>query len=644
MRPSDHGGLGDAMVRGAAPALFAWRDAAGALRLLPVLRARGRRLTVIGPDLRTARCDAPALRDALARPLEAPVGARIDRMLDAAGLPPASRSRARRAMVDERLAAETVGGCWLLRPPADAPFLEQVRHARVPARLRRMVALLAALAAMEIAGWATIGAAALDGHLDFGWLVAWVLMLASLVPLKLLARAIDAGVSLELAALMKRRMFAGALAFEPDRIRALGSGGLLGRVVESQALESLALGGGLGVLAAAVELAFAAAVLATAPGGGLLVALLAGWLVPTAWLAKRHWTALRRWTTMRLAMTNDLVERMAGHRTVLAQEPPARRADADDRAMQAYVDASRACDRSLLPLAAWVPAGWMLLGLAGLVPAFVAGDAGPAGLAIGLGGVLLASRGFGGLASGLGAVVRAAVSWVQVGELLTARRRADERPGTFGALADDGAARRGPLVEASGLGFRHAGAPAPTLHDAELRIGRGERILLQGASGSGKSTLAALLAGLRRPDSGVLLLGGLDRPTLGDDWHALATAAPQFHENHVFSAPLAFNLLMGRRWPPSPADLEEARALCEDLGLGELLARMPSGLMQPVGETGWQLSHGERSRVFLARALLQRAPLTLLDESFAALDPDTLRRCLACAHERADTLMVVAHP
>lgn len=87
-----------------------------------------------------------------------------------------------------------------------------------------------------------------------------------------------------------------------------------------------------------------------------------------------------------------------------------------------------------------------------------------------------------------------------------------------------------------------------------------------------------------------------------------------------------------------------AEALCLDLGLGDLLERMPSGLMQMVGETGWQLSHGERSRVYLARALLQNAQLTALDESFAALDPETLEKCLNCAVKRARTLLVIAHP
>jgi ATP-binding cassette subfamily B protein len=71
---------------------------------------------------------------------------------------------------------------------------------------------------------------------------------------------------------------------------------------------------------------------------------------------------------------------------------------------------------------------------------------------------------------------------------------------------------------------------------------------------------------------------------------------------------------------------------------------MPSGLFQMVGETGWQLSHGERSRLYIARALLQRADFVIFDESFAALDPENLGKALACVLKRAPTLMVIAHP
>ena len=71
---------------------------------------------------------------------------------------------------------------------------------------------------------------------------------------------------------------------------------------------------------------------------------------------------------------------------------------------------------------------------------------------------------------------------------------------------------------------------------------------------------------------------------------------------------------------------------------------MPAGLLQMVGETGWQLSQGERSRLYIARTLLQGADCLLLDESFAALDPATLQRALHCVLARDVTLLVIAHP
>ncbi|HEY3594100.1 MAG TPA: ATP-binding cassette domain-containing protein, partial [Polyangiaceae bacterium] len=152
-------------------------------------------------------------------------------------------------------------------------------------------------------------------------------------------------------------------------------------------------------------------------------------------------------------------------------------------------------------------------------------------------------------------------------------------------------------------------------------------------------------SGLRRPATGLLLVGGLDWQSLGaEGWRRRVVAAPQFHDNHILTETLSFNLLMGRRWPPEQRDLREAEELCRALGLGPLLERMPAGLLQMVGEGGWQLSHGEKSRVYLARALLQGAELLLLDESFGALDPESMRRCLQCVIDRAPALLVVAHP
>ena len=112
------------------------------------------------------------------------------------------------------------------------------------------------------------------------------------------------------------------------------------------------------------------------------------------------------------------------------------------------------------------------------------------------------------------------------------------------------------------------------------------------------------------------MFNGLDPQTLGDAiWRQRVVAVPQFHENHVLMGTFAFNVLLGRNWPPNPKDLEAAQTICCALGLGPLLKRMPGGLQQMVGETGWQLSHGERGRLYVARALLQEADLVILDTS-----------------------------
>ena len=112
----------------------------------------------------------------------------------------------------------------------------------------------------------------------------------------------------------------------------------------------------------------------------------------------------------------------------------------------------------------------------------------------------------------------------------------------------------------------------------------------------------------------------------------------------MFTGSLAYNLLMGSRWPADEEDIDEAEALCHELGLGPLLERMPAGMQTIVGDTGWQLSHGERSRVYLGRALLQPSELVILDESFASLDPETLRVCMRAVLARAPTLVAIAHP
>ncbi|MCA9663356.1 MAG: ATP-binding cassette domain-containing protein [Myxococcales bacterium] len=264
------------------------------------------------------------------------------------------------------------------------------------------------------------------------------------------------------------------------------------------------------------------------------------------------------------------------------------------------------------------------------------------------GGLLLARSGFANLASGISELIDLTIAWREVGPLVDAGGRKPELPRFLRPepkRAPAGAKPPRSVIDARELIYRYPGRERPALRGLSLELAPGDRVLLEGPSGGGKSTLASLLAGLRRPDAGLLLLEGLDAPTHGEQgWRERVAAAPQFHQNHVLTNTFAFNLLMGRQWPPTPEDLALARSLCVELGLGPLLERMPAGMQQNVGETGWQLSHGERSRLFLARALLQGAELVILDESFAALDPDNQATALRCAFAHAPTLLVIAHP
>jgi ATP-binding cassette subfamily B protein len=636
------------LLRAAGPALLAVGQGGGT-RVLLLLRCIRGRLCLVGPDLRVRRVPLETVHRALTADLEVGLAPEVDTLLRTAGILGPRRARAARALLDEQLAGSRVRGCWLLHTPPGAGFAHQLLAARVPQGLLAMLAVFALLYGLEVLGWGLIGRGALDGRLDPGWLIAWVLLLLGNVPLGLVGQRLQARVALETGALLKRRLLAGALNMEIDAIRRQGAGHLLGQVIESQALESLALNGGFAVLVALVELALAAWVLGQGAGGGPQVLLLCAWLLLAVALGWRYAQALGRWTRARLDLTHDLVESLVGHRTRLAQGSPDSRHQAEDQALERFLALSAGLDRRLVPLFGGLPRGWLVVGLAGLVPAFVLGDASTAGLAIGLGGVLLAWRAFGGAVSGLAALARAGIAWEAVAPLFRAAGALEAAAGSPPQIPGPGQSVQRPggapvLVQARNLSFRYRPQGEPVLHGCDISIRHGERVLVEGPSGGGKSTLAALLAGLRRPEAGLLLLAGLDRATLGAGWRRLVAAAPQFHENHVLTASLAFNLLLGRCWPPAETDLDEAEDLCRELGLGPLLERMPSGLMQMVGETGWQLSHGERSRLYLARALLQGAPLVVLDESFAALDPETLGECLACALRRADTLLVIAHP
>jgi ATP-binding cassette, subfamily B, bacterial len=630
-----------AMLAGCAPALVRVDGDGGEPRFLMMVRESRGGVRVLAPDRRMHTAAVERIRAAVCAPLERAVAGDAARVLDRAGVPPRRRRRATAALLAERLGPRRVAGVWMLRPRPGAPLRALAGDAGLRGLVPRLAAAHALQYALWVGAWALLAAGAISGRVDGGRLAGWALALLTAVPLRALSLWWQGVLGVRAGAALKRRLLDGSLRLRADEVRHQGAGRFLGTVIESEAMESLALSGGIAAALGAVELVLAFAVLAGGAGGWAQALSLAAWLCVVAALVVRYQRLRGRWTAARLEMTHRLVERMVGYRTRLAQQDPARLHRGEEEELDRYLALSAAMDRAAVRLPGLVARGWLLVGLAGVVPAFVRGG-GAAGVGVALGGVLLAWQSLARLGPALLQLPDAANAWARVGPLFRAAARR-EPPGAWQALGGAGDAGAA-VLEAAGVEFAHEGR-APVLRDVSLRLRRGDRALLEGPSGAGKSTLAAVLTGLRDPDAGSLLLGGLDRWTVGAaEWRGRVASAPQFHENHVLTATLAFNLLMGRRWPAPPADLAEAEALCRELGLGPLLDRMPSGMMQMVGEGGWQLSHGERSRVFLARALLQGGDALVLDESFAALDPETLTVAWRVAEAHAPALVVIAHP
>jgi ABC-type multidrug transport system fused ATPase/permease subunit len=637
-----------AVVRRAAPALLQLRrgDRTSYLVLLGAGRSNARVLTPDGKVVSVAVDDVVQL---LREEEHAGVAPEVDTLLAGVAMSERARARARAKLFLHRLGQRELRTGWILRP------LPAARGATlwggIPALLAGILVNHVLLSLVLAGSFWLLGRSALQAHLDAGWFEGWIVVIASSIPLRMLEVWLQGLFSIRVGGLLKQQLLAGVLALTPDEIRLDGVGRHFGRVAESEAVELLALGGGLLAVLSITDLVIAAAILLRGAGGSGHVVALGAWTVLAVVLTWRHYVAQRRWSMQRIDITHDLLERMIGHRTRLAQLPLERWHDGEDRRLSEYADASRAMDTRAMHLGALLPGGWLVVALVMLLPAFAGGRATAGDLAISVGGVLLAMRAFDEIAVFFQQLSLAASSYEQIRPLLRAVTRPDAVSKvpldmeTGKASAEPDAARGRTLVEARGLTFRHRARSRAVLEGCSLQIAHGDRILLEGPSGGGKSTLVSLLTGLRAPDTGVLLLRGLDRATFGaSGWRKRVAAAPQFHENHVLSGSFAYNLLLGREWPVSLESREEAKAICHELGLDELLAKMPSGLDEMVGDTGWQLSHGEKSRLYIARTLLQGAELVILDESFASLDPETMGVVVRSVLKRAPAVLVVSHP
>jgi ATP-binding cassette, subfamily C, bacterial CydC len=187
---------------------------------------------------------------------------------------------------------------------------------------------------------------------------------------------------------------------------------------------------------------------------------------------------------------------------------------------------------------------------------------------------------------------------------------------------------------------RYAPRERPALDGFSMRLEPGRRVVLLGPSGAGKSTVVNLLLRFIDPERGYVTIDGRDiRSFRQSDVRRLIAVAAQ--DAYVFSASIGENVRLGR---PDAADAEVEQAL-RFARIWDWVVSLPHGLDTLVGEQGRELSGGQRQRIVLARALLVEAPVLVLDEPTAHLDPPMAAHLIedvfAAAGDR--TVLLITH-
>lgn len=171
------------------------------------------------------------------------------------------------------------------------------------------------------------------------------------------------------------------------------------------------------------------------------------------------------------------------------------------------------------------------------------------------------------------------------------------------------------------VSYRYPGSSSDVLQDVSLSVRRGEVIAIVGENGSGKTTLAKLMAGLYSPSGGTIRWDGVDTADI-EPTELRRGVAVIFQDFVRYQLTALENIGLGD--PDDSQDLPAAEAAAEQAGAAEFLSRLPNGyetVLSKEYEEGTDLSLGQWQRVALARALRRDAPLVILDEPSAALDP-----------------------
>ncbi|WP_314094481.1 peptidase domain-containing ABC transporter [Microbacterium foliorum] len=201
-------------------------------------------------------------------------------------------------------------------------------------------------------------------------------------------------------------------------------------------------------------------------------------------------------------------------------------------------------------------------------------------------------------------------------------------------LAPDGVS-----VTVKGLDFRYPGSVDLALTDITLHVDEGDYLGVLGVSGSGKSSLGMLLAGLIEPTAGSIQVAEYDVSTINVQ-HLRRQLGYVEQNSRLISGSIIDNLRLG----VPDASIDEVRWASQIAEIDEFITSLPMGYETVLGSRGEGISGGQRQRIALARAVLKRPPLLILDEATSAVDPKTEAAILRNIRQQVNcTLIVIAH-
>ncbi|EDU41119.1 hypothetical protein PtrCC142_002672 [Pyrenophora tritici-repentis] len=237
---------------------------------------------------------------------------------------------------------------------------------------------------------------------------------------------------------------------------------------------------------------------------------------------------------------------------------------------------------------------------------------------------------------------------IELGQDTSGPKNSNEK-GDVEAMADSplpASTHGGARIVFRDVGFSYPARPGvPVLISLSLNIQPGQFCALVGPSGAGKSTVLALLERFYTPSSGSITINGFDIARHhGTSFRDDIAYVPQ--ENVLFQGSIKFNIGLGARPGHTPSD-EEIQEACKLANIHETIMELPQGYDTECGSSGNQLSGGQRQRLSIARALVRKPKLLLLDESTSALDAES-EKALELGLERAVkghgvTVIAIAH-